>query len=108
MSEKRMLITDFQDCKLGLYKIYWKEGGFSFAAVGSLINGERWYKPTNCFNGEAYTNWDMVEFIELITTQEDEEKKEIERIKELSKGLFKDGARMTSFLKWLESEDQSK
>ena len=31
----------------GLYKIYWKSGGFSRASVGSDSSGNRWLAPTN-------------------------------------------------------------
>ena len=31
----------------GLYRLDWKSGGHSLAAVGSLHSGARWYAPTN-------------------------------------------------------------
>ena len=31
----------------GLYRLYWKSGGFSLAAVGILYSGKRWYAPVN-------------------------------------------------------------
>lgn len=32
---------------LGLYKVYWKSGGNSLAAVGNSYAGKRWMAPTN-------------------------------------------------------------
>lgn len=31
----------------GLYRIWWKSGDASYAAVGMLPNGDRWLAPTN-------------------------------------------------------------
>lgn len=54
----------------GLYRISWKEGGASLAAVGSLYDGTRWFAPTNWTNqsteGIASTSWRMVDYVELI------------------------------------------
>jgi len=36
-----------QELTHGLYRVFWKEGGSSLAAVGSLANGDRWISPTN-------------------------------------------------------------
>lgn len=33
--------------KLGLYKIYWKNGDTSLAAVGMTESGSKWLAPTN-------------------------------------------------------------
>lgn len=35
----------------GLFKVYWKSGGYSLASIGSLPSGERWIAPTNWVNG---------------------------------------------------------
>ncbi len=52
----------------GLYRIYWKDGGMSEAAVGSLYNGKRWFAPTNGSAFSAYgiasTNWKIVSHVE--------------------------------------------
>lgn len=32
---------------LGLYRIHWKSGGSSLAAIGMMENGDRWIAPTN-------------------------------------------------------------
>lgn len=31
----------------GLYRVFWKSGGSSLAAIGMLPNGDRWIAPTN-------------------------------------------------------------
>jgi len=36
-----------QQLEHGLYKIWWKSGGTSVAAVGSGMSGDRWIAPTN-------------------------------------------------------------
>ena len=35
------------ELKNGLYRIYWKTGGTSIAAVGITYSGKRWMAPTN-------------------------------------------------------------
>lgn len=32
---------------LGLYRVHWKSGGSSLAAIGMMENGDRWIAPTN-------------------------------------------------------------
>lgn len=32
---------------LGLYRIFWKTGGQSYASVGQLNDGTRWFAPSN-------------------------------------------------------------
>lgn len=52
----------------GLYKITWKSGGFSVAAVGYLHDGTPWFAPTNwtCAHtsGIASTKWHLVEKVD--------------------------------------------
>jgi hypothetical protein len=38
---------DMKKCPLGLYKIFWKSGGSSLAAIGNMYNGVRWIAPIN-------------------------------------------------------------
>jgi hypothetical protein len=46
---------------IGLYRLYWKDGGFSLAAVGMASNGDMWFAPVNwCDGGLAHTDWDRV------------------------------------------------
>lgn len=58
----------------GLFRIYWKDGGASLAAVGSLSNGSRWFAATN-WTGEntstiASTKWAAVERAVLIAARQ--------------------------------------
>ena len=41
-----------KDCKLGVYEIFWKEGGSSVGSIGMTYHGDRWIAPTNWVNGE--------------------------------------------------------
>lgn len=47
--------------ELGFYRLYWKTGGSSIAAVGQLYDGRRWFAPCNWTSvstmGIASTNW---------------------------------------------------
>ena len=56
--------------KHGLYRLYWKEGGASVAAVGMLHDGKYWFAPSNWTSeikeGIASTKWRMVDRVELI------------------------------------------
>ena len=60
-----MNYSDVQDMKHGIYRIHWKEGGSSLAAVGSDHNGFRWFAPTNWISGNS-TNWDVVDYVTQI------------------------------------------
>jgi hypothetical protein len=42
MTEKEVAIV-----QPGLYRLHWKDGGTSLAAIGCEINGGRWLAPTN-------------------------------------------------------------
>jgi hypothetical protein len=43
-----MALTDnFDRCPLGLYRVHWKSGGYSLAAIGMAKDGTRWIAPTN-------------------------------------------------------------
>lgn len=63
-------MTNQQARKLlpGIYRIYWKGGGNSIAAVGVLHSGNRWFAPTNWTSpappGIASGNWKMVDDVE--------------------------------------------
>lgn len=52
----------------GLYRLFWKSGGMSEAAVGSLHDGRRWFAPTNWTSkspeGIASTQWRLVDCVE--------------------------------------------
>jgi hypothetical protein len=56
--------------RLGLYRIYWKSGGTSVAAVGMVENGNRWLAPTNWTHPtEDKKTWASVSRVVLIATQ---------------------------------------
>lgn len=42
----------FNNLKLGVYRVYWKSGGSSLAAIGQDYAGNRWVAPTN-WTGES-------------------------------------------------------
>ena len=55
---------------LGLYRLYWKDGSSSLAAVGNLNDGRRWFAPVNWTNsrpdGIASADWRTVWEAELL------------------------------------------
>lgn len=51
--------------KQGLYRIWWRSGGDSLAAVGIASNGDRWIAATNWVEHTS-TNWSEVIRIEAI------------------------------------------
>jgi hypothetical protein len=61
----------------GVYRIFWKTGGHSVAAVGSDKSGRRWCVPTNwIFDGGDLKSpfrfdWTEVRDVRLIATQDD-------------------------------------
>lgn len=61
---------------IGLYRIHWKSGGSSLAAVGHLVDGEAWFAPTNwatnSINRIGWTEWKMVKAVEIIANQANE------------------------------------
>lgn len=36
-----------QGLRDGIYRLWWKDGGSSLAAVGITSDGKRWFAPTN-------------------------------------------------------------
>lgn len=60
--------------QLGVYRLFWKSGGFSVASVGMTYDGTRWYAPANWTTGSAdaslatvvSTDWGRVDRVELI------------------------------------------
>lgn len=55
--------------ELGLYILYWKEGGASLAAVGQLHDGTKWFAACNWTSKdkfEASTDWRMIKGIEEV------------------------------------------
>ena len=54
----------------GLYRLHWKSGGFSLAAVGQLRDGARWFAPSDWQNGLTSTRWSLVERAEAVPVVE--------------------------------------
>ncbi|HET8688674.1 MAG TPA: hypothetical protein VFM18_18825 [Methanosarcina sp.] len=53
-----------------LYRVYWKSGGTSYAAVGIRDNGSRWLAPCNWIVPTVEPGWwRMVERIELLVSR---------------------------------------
>jgi hypothetical protein len=60
----------FAKLPLGLYRVFWKSGGSSVAAIGMLGNGDRWLAPTNWTKPtEDQDIWAGIEKVELITSE---------------------------------------
>ncbi len=56
-----MTKAETREMKPGLYRIWWKDGGCSIAAVGVLSNGDKWLAPTNWVHPtEEQGVWRMV------------------------------------------------
>ena len=70
---QKMKKSDVQKLSHGVYRIYWKEGGTSVAAVGSTPSGARWLAPTNWVSigtdANTLSHWKSVRKVELITTK---------------------------------------
>lgn len=45
---------------IGLYRIFWKDGGWSLAAVGMNSVGDRWLAPVNWLEGNSLNSWPRV------------------------------------------------
>jgi len=62
--------SDVAKLKLGVYRIYWKSGGSSVAAVGALYDGTRWVAPANWTAAENFVattkHWRGVRRAQLI------------------------------------------
>ena len=68
-----MTQDEARELPLGLYRIFWKTGGSSLAAVGQLYDGTRWFAPTNWTAADNFMtsiNWKIVEKVKLIKTND--------------------------------------
>lgn len=51
----------------GLYRVFWKSGGSSLAAVGVTNDGGRWLAPINWIKPSTnFTEWDRIDHLERI------------------------------------------
>lgn len=57
----------------GLYRMHWKSGGSSLAAVGVTHDGKRWFAPVNWSTEVAgdvvSTEWRPVEYVDAIEVE---------------------------------------
>jgi len=56
---------ELRKLKLGLYKLFWKSGGWSLASVGQDKSGALWFAPCNWVNVPCF-NWRNVWRVEEI------------------------------------------
>ncbi len=54
---------------LGLYRVFWKSGGISLAAVGQDYDGNRWIAPTNWVTPGVTDYWRNIERVERIEVE---------------------------------------
>lgn len=54
-----------RDLDNGIYRLYWKEGGFSLAAVGRDSAGRVWFAPVNWIRVPCM-QWTLVDRAEKI------------------------------------------
>lgn len=53
--------------RLGIYRLYWKSGGHSIAAIGNQKNGERWVAPINWIYPDTEGKcWKQILRVELL------------------------------------------
>ena len=83
-----MTDDDVAALRHGVYRIHWRSGGFSVAAVGHTASGEKWFAPANWISVPWYI-WTEVDRVELIEEQqynnlpeEDDETDELSRLRE--------------------------
>ena len=68
-----------QQLEHGVYRIFWKEGGTSVAAIGSKTNGDRWICPSNWTGQKGRATdttdratWENVKSVDLIALQHED------------------------------------
>jgi hypothetical protein len=57
----------------GLFRLHWKDGGCSLAAVGSDEWGHRWYAATNWTSGPSF-DWTKVERVTPVLLERDKDR----------------------------------
>lgn len=81
--EKELPITEeeVKNLPLGVAKIYWMGGGHSFASIGMLYSGKRWFAPCNWTTsndaepyGVVSSDWEKVKKVEMIDVSNYEDK----------------------------------
>ncbi len=62
---EEMTKAEVKDVHHGLYRLFWKEGGSSLAAVGSDRAGRRWYAPENWIEVPSF-DWRPVKSVKRL------------------------------------------
>lgn len=60
---KNIVPPKFKIDKLGVFRLFWKSGGFSWASVGSDSSGNLWFAPSNWVTVPSF-DWSDVERVE--------------------------------------------
>ncbi len=69
--EKTVRVDGFvRYLELGIYRLYWKDGGMSVAAVGQNESGDFWYAPADWTSGIPCFDWDKVAVIKQVTSHQ--------------------------------------
>ena len=63
-----MTKREVQKLSLGLYHLFWKDGGSSLASVGNDGAGNRWYAPVNWLDVPS-TDWHAVKGVIQIVAE---------------------------------------
>lgn len=65
-----MTKTDAKNLTNGVYRLFWKSGGSSLAAVGTLHDGSRWFAASNWTSITQdripSTKWAMVDYAVVV------------------------------------------
>lgn len=62
-----MVGKEYRQLKPGFYKLHWKSGGTSLAAIGVTADGHRWIAPINWVSISAENSvkhWRLIEKVE--------------------------------------------
>jgi len=63
-------MVDIAKVKIGLYHVFWKDGGSSLASVGMTKDGGKWLAPINWVAPtENQDHWKLVDRLQLIKTK---------------------------------------
>lgn len=64
-----------KELNIGIYRIFWKSGGVSLAAVGQLHDGTKWLAPCNWTSEKEFIAptdyWKRVKRVEFIPLSTD-------------------------------------
>jgi len=52
-----VLKKDYMKLRNGLYRVHWRDGGTSLAAIGTTCSGGKWVAPTNWVTVQDTDQW---------------------------------------------------